>query len=130
MKTQACIVILILMELLVLCSPGGAQNTSPTLKTIYSFDRSDKGAGESPAGDLAIGAGGVLYGTTLEGGTSGCGNVFSLTPPATAGSAWPYAVLHNFTGAATDGCLPFGGVVIGSGGVLYGSTQNGGANNL
>jgi hypothetical protein len=50
---------------------------------------------------LAIGTGGVLYGTTSAGaGTCfpypGCGTVFSLAPPASPGGAWTESVLHSF----------------------------------
>jgi uncharacterized repeat protein (TIGR03803 family) len=79
----------------------------------------------------------VLYGTTEEGGTgtggtgfacsSGCGTVFSLTPPATPGGAWTETVLHDFAFTGGDGAVPEAGVVIGTSGVLYGTTAYGGA---
>jgi uncharacterized repeat protein (TIGR03803 family) len=81
--------------------------------------------GEDPAAGVAIGPGGVLYGTTVFGGDPGGGTVFSLTPPASPGGAWTEAVLYNFTGGSSDGASPYAGVVIGSGGVLYGITENG-----
>lgn len=99
-------------------SPGGAW----TEAVLYSFTgHSDRG---EPLGGVVIGSGGVLYGTTSTGGASGAGTVFSLTPPASPGGAWTQAVLHNFT-CGGDGCFP-SGVVIGSGGVLYGVTAAGG----
>jgi uncharacterized protein (TIGR03437 family) len=73
-----------------------------------------------------MGSGGVLYGTTQFGGTFGFGTVFSLTSPATPGGAWTEKVLHDFGSSGIDGAFPFAGVVIGSGGVLYGTTQYGG----
>jgi uncharacterized protein (TIGR03437 family) len=80
---------------------------------------------------VAAGAGGVLYGSSEYGGSgpctelgSGCGTIFSLTPPLSPGGAWTEAVLYSFTGAG-DGGQP-SSVVIGSGGVLYGTTQFGG----
>jgi uncharacterized repeat protein (TIGR03803 family) len=82
--------------------------------------------GSNPEAGVAIGSGGVLYGTTTGGGPSGNGLVYSLTPPASPGGAWTHTVLHNFT-CGSDGCVLFGaGVAIGSGGVLYGATVNGG----
>lgn len=54
--------------------------------------------------------------------------VFSLTPPSSAGRAWVETSIHDFAGSATgDGVSPSGGVTIGKGGVLYGTTQFGGA---
>ena len=80
---------------------------------------------------LTIGSGGVLYGTTKYGGSgpcsapdipTGCGIVFELVPPLASGGAWLEATLYNFTGGS-DGAFPETPVVIGSGGVLYGTTQ-------
>ena len=77
----------------------------------------------------------MLYGTTYLGGNShmcfiatdehGCGTVFSLTPPASSGGAWTETMLHSF-GDGRDGAYPNGGLVVGSGGVLYGNTTTGG----
>jgi uncharacterized repeat protein (TIGR03803 family) len=53
----------------------------------------------------------------------GYGTVFSLTPPSSAGGAWTETTLYNFAGG-TDGNAPFTGVVIGPGGVLYGTTSH------
>ena len=74
----------------------------------------------------------MLYGTTEVGGTQspcpyyyGCGTVFSLTPPASSGGAWTEKILHIFNGGS-DGQWPSAGVIIGPGGVLYGTTTGGG----
>jgi hypothetical protein len=97
-----------------------------TEKVLYSFNGGSDGSG--PVG-LAMGSGGVLYGTTFNGGITtpecgvGCGTVFSLTPPASAGGAWTEAVLYRFNGTS-DGYAPPAGVTIGSDGVLYGVTGN------
>ncbi len=84
---------------------------------------------------LAVGSGGTLFGVTANGGYvggfcgyyQGCGTVFSLTPPATAGGQWTEQVLHAFNPGAGDGWQPAAGLVIGPGGVLYGTTIAGGA---
>jgi len=107
-----------------------AQRSSPALKSLYAFMGSGDGA--QPDGTLVAGSGGVLYGTTYSGGTGsacsgGCGTVFSLTPPASAGAPWIEAVLYNFQGGSNDGANPFAGIAIGSGGVLYGTTSGGGS---
>lgn len=73
---------------------------------------------------VVIGKSGVLYGTTYTEGTSNGGTVFSLTPPASTGGAWIETVLYNFTGS--HGLNPTG-VAISKNGVLFGTTQNGGA---
>ncbi|MGA2738014.1 MAG: choice-of-anchor tandem repeat GloVer-containing protein [Bryobacteraceae bacterium] len=88
------------------------------------------------ANDIAIGANGVLYGTTAAGGQyfvqpeGGLqGTVFSLTPPATKGGAWTENVLWSFGGAASFGSYP-NGVIVGTGGVLYGMTSGGTAGGI
>jgi uncharacterized repeat protein (TIGR03803 family) len=118
----------LLTALVVLTSYGAAQDTSPTLRTLYNFTGGSDGG--SPLAGIVVGHGGVLFGTTQVGGTSNIGTVFSLTPPASPGGVWTETVLHNFGGAPGDGATPFDApVVIGSGGVLYGTTENGGTSN-
>jgi uncharacterized repeat protein (TIGR03803 family) len=78
--------------------------------------------GQSPYAPVVIGSGGVLYGAAL-GTESDNGVVFSLTPPESQGGPWTYAVLGSVSGA------PDGGVVIGAGGVLYGTGGYGGTYN-
>jgi uncharacterized repeat protein (TIGR03803 family) len=86
--------------------------------------------GEFAQANLVIDPNGVIYGTTSKGGTapicsSGCGTVFSLPPPTSSGGEWIEAVIWSFNGGA-DGFAPSPGVVIGAGGVLYGTTYSGG----
>jgi uncharacterized repeat protein (TIGR03803 family) len=111
------------LALLTFARYAGAQ----TLTTLYSFTGSTNGSnpasvviGSVPGGHLA------LYGTTTDGGASknGNGTVFSLTPPASSGGSWTQAVLQRFN--YSDGSGPQG-VLIGNGGVLYGTTYIGGA---
>jgi hypothetical protein len=98
---------------------------------LYEFKCAPDGS--APDSRLVIGENGVLYGTTNEGGvnpclTFGCGTVFALTPPASAGAVWAESVLWSF-GANGDGFYPVGGVLLGSGGTLFGATQAGGTGN-
>jgi hypothetical protein len=104
---------------------------------IYGFG-GPSGDGCFSQAPLTVGAGGVLYGTTLAGGSgtpcshlpylsSGCGTVFQLTPPLTEGGAWTETVIYNFTGTNGDGAYPTAGVVLGEAGVLYGTTGYGGS---
>ena len=98
-----------------------ATGGSWTERILHSFP------GTAGPNAVVIGAGGVLYGTTQQGGTSGSGTVFTLTPPASPGGVWTETVLYSFQSSG-DGANPSAGVVIGSGGVLYGTTSNGGIN--
>lgn len=80
----------------------------------------------APLGDLILGADQWLYGTSSDGGINGFGAIFKVTP---AGSN--YTILYNFAGqAATDGAQPVAALFQGSNGVLYGTTQTGGSNNM
>jgi uncharacterized repeat protein (TIGR03803 family) len=64
-----------------------------------------------------------LYGTTSGGGSVGGGTVFKLSRK---GSGWTFSTIYNFTGGS-DGGSPYGGVVFGPNGALYGSTEGGGS---
>ncbi len=99
-------------------------NGSWTENILYNFSGTD---GANPHTNVLIGSGGVLYGTTYNGGTSNKGTVFTLTPPTTTGGPWTEAVLHSFTGS--DGSNPHAPVVMDSNGVLYGTTLGGGSSN-
>jgi len=101
-------------------SPGGAW----TKTVLYSFAGGSDGA--HPQGAVVIANDGVLYGTTINGGTPcGCGTVFALKPPASQGAAWTETVLDSFTDG-TDGGYPCASLVIGKSGALYGTTSMGG----
>jgi len=72
-------------------------------------------------GPVVLGQSGVLYVTTLSGGSAQHGTVFALKPPAVAGGSWTEISLHVF--GRSGGARPMGGVVVGSGGILYGTTS-------
>jgi hypothetical protein len=109
----------------------GAGTLRLTDTLLHSFGPADgNGAGSEP-GSLVLGAGGVLYGTTIASGQGGnacggdCGTVFSLTPPAAGQTAWTYKTIYRFQGG-TDGEYPSNPLVQDSSGALYGSTRWGG----
>jgi uncharacterized repeat protein (TIGR03803 family) len=103
-----------------------------TEKILYSFTGGSDGGG--PATNLIFDGSGNLYSTGAFGGTSGtlcgssgCGVVFELKP--NGGGGWSESTLHDF-GLGSDGDLPYGGVTFGADGNLYGTTYQGGTNNL
>ena len=69
---------------------------------------------------------GNLYGTTFFGGVYGTGEVFELSPSATAGGSWSESVLYSFGGYGADGLNPEGAVVLDAAGNIYGTTPHGG----
>jgi uncharacterized repeat protein (TIGR03803 family) len=90
---------------------------------IYNFTGANDGDGAGPAAGITIGPGGALYGTTEYGGnTNGDGTVFELMP---TGSNYVETVLHRFKGGK-DGTAPLGGITLGTGGALFGTTLLGG----
>jgi uncharacterized protein (TIGR03437 family) len=99
-------------------TPGGA------LTTLYSFgpigvdyENTD---GIWPIGTLTRGTDANFYGTTKTGGSNeGCGTIFKVT------SAGALTTLYNFASSATDGCTPEAGVIQGTDGNFYGTTNTG-----
>ena len=101
----------------------------PWTETIlHSFTAGSDGYWPSAA--LTMGANGVLYGTAVGGGPSGFGVVFSLAPPAESGGTWAEHILYNFAGPVGpggDGTGSYANLLMSEGGVLYGTSQLGGA---
>jgi len=116
-------------------TPPATHSGAWTETTIHAFGDTP-GDGAYPLAALTVGPGGVLYGTTSYGGSGmcpylggedGCGTVFTLTPPSSPGGAWTETVIYSFTGSDNgDGGYPAASVVVGSNGVLYGTTEFGG----
>jgi uncharacterized repeat protein (TIGR03803 family) len=107
-------------------TPPGSPGASWTETALYSFAGAPNDGANPMDSPVAIGPGGVLYGTTYFGGAFNNGIVFCLTPPVSPGGVWTETVLYSFTGSPNDGANPEAGVVIGGGGVLYGTTAGGG----
>ena len=90
--------------------------------------------GANPYGGVVL-DGNTIYGTTENGGfeatqnggtscvsSGGCGTVFGLGI-----NGIPEYPTHSFAGGAADGEEPIGGLLAGSGGILYGTTYTGGS---
>jgi len=104
---------------LCLSAPVGASG----LATIYSFTGTD---GNTPNGKLATDGDGRLFGATQNGGAIGVGAIFMLAPNSRAPTGWAETVIHSFDGF--DGGNPYGGLVVDTQGVVYGSSSGGGKN--
>jgi uncharacterized repeat protein (TIGR03803 family) len=89
-----------------------------TYTTLYNF--TGKSDGGEPLGSLYVDAAGNIFGTARQGGRQGLGVVFMLAANGT------YTVLHEFRGGK-DGSVPWGGLIRGKGGDLYGATSAGGS---
>jgi len=105
----------------VLLSSGGAfaatSRPAVTFATLRSFQGPPRD-GNNPLASL-IDVGGVLYGTTQQGGFDYYGIVFSITTKGAEG------IVHTFAGGPADGAYP-NGSLLDVGGVLYGTTSGGG----
>jgi uncharacterized repeat protein (TIGR03803 family) len=86
------------------------------LSTLHAFaDLATEGA-YPDTGSLVFGLGGALYGETPDGGSSGGGTIYTISP---AGG--------TLTVLASFGNTPAGAMAITAAGVIYGTTLTGGA---
>jgi uncharacterized repeat protein (TIGR03803 family) len=102
--------------------PGGKLNI------LYSFCSLAKCAdGSHPYAGLIQATDGNFYGTTNRGGANDPydGTVFRITPAGKLTTIYNFCSLPN----CTDGLSPFAGLIQGTDGDLYGTTQGGGTNN-
>jgi hypothetical protein len=102
--------------------PPSGSGTTWNYSVVASFAASK--IGPNSVSNLAQDSSRELYGTSFDDGTYSAGTVFELIPSG-SGAAGKVEVLYNFDGLAPGG-FPEGGVVLGSGGVLYGTTGFGG----
>jgi hypothetical protein len=106
------------------CLPVSAQ----TLNDLHNFTSQPDGG--YPGGNVVADKNGNLYGTSEEGGSGcapiGCGTIWELSPPATAGGPSTETILYNFQGTSSDGSSPWGGLTMDTKGNLWGTTQFGG----
>lgn len=107
-------------------APPAGQGESWTETVIHSLT-GFIGDGSLPTGPLVFDAAGNLYGTAAVSGPNGGGTVFELSPPSQPGGAWTPTVLYAFAFNGVGGSTPYGGVVFGPKGALFGTTQSGGA---
>ncbi len=90
-------------------------------RTLFSFQNTGE-SGHSPAASVLLGSDGQLYGTTRAGGALGLGTVFRV---GTNGSN--FTVLHAFGSVTNDGLSSGAALIEMADGVLYGTSELGGA---
>jgi hypothetical protein len=98
---------------------------------LYNLGAAERD-GNTPSSPPLFDNAGNIYVTTGYGGgggnnlcgSGGCGTVFKLTPPA-SGELWTETLLHSFTGES-DGGSPWGGLLLGKNGAVYGTAEIGG----
>ena len=89
-----------------------------TFTVLYNFTGGAGGA--NPEAGVTLGPSGVLYGTTAYAGTHrNYGTAFKLSKVK---ANWTLSPLYEFIGGF-DGGLPYGGLVIGPNGALFGTAE-------
>lgn len=112
--------------------PQGAPGKPWNEQVLYSFQGGHDGA--LPFGNVIFDGAGNLYGTTSIGGDShinclaGCGTIYELSPAG--GGVWTERVLHRLRDAFGQGAEPRDGLVFDAAGNLYGTTYEGGDNEV
>ena len=97
-----------------------------TMTKLFSFNNSN---GARPQAGLIRGNDGKFYGTTSQGGLNNKGTVFGISTNGILSGS----VSFNGTGTVGNGfngSFPYGGLVEGSPGVFYGTTFQGGSNDM
>jgi uncharacterized repeat protein (TIGR03803 family) len=106
---------------------GGSNNLGTVFKMhpdgsgyeiLKSFTAAD---GYWPYARLLQTADGVLFGALFQGGSGGHGAIFKVNTNGTG-----FAIVKAFSGTATDGYSPYGGLMQARDGMVYGTTVYGG----
>ncbi|MGB9255160.1 MAG: choice-of-anchor tandem repeat GloVer-containing protein [Candidatus Korobacteraceae bacterium] len=116
--------------LFVFCAATAIASPAQVLTKIYNFQGPPKD-GANPSAGLVHASDGNFYGTTFGGGanqngdclsTNGCGAIFKVTPGGSATLLYSFCSKSN----CADGANPQSGLVQGSDGNFYGTTEVGG----
>jgi uncharacterized repeat protein (TIGR03803 family) len=96
-----------------------------SVKELWRFNGPE---GKRPTGSLIFDTAGNLFGTTRRGGRYDQGTIFELSPTPGTKTGWALKVLHEFAGGTVDGCIPYGSLIFGTTGQLYGTASGCGRN--
>lgn len=99
-------------------------DASGNYSILHTFEGGSDGS--RPTSAPVVTADGTVYGTTVAGGGHDAGTLYRITPQG------EYSVAHTFGGTVgieNYPATPFGGVVLGKNGNLYGTTTHGGPGN-
>jgi hypothetical protein len=84
---------------------------------LYTFNFTNHG--QAAVGNMVFDHSGNLYGTTMQLGAFGMGNIFKMTH---ANGGWTYSDVYDFNDSG-DGANPTGDLIIDSAGNIYGTNQ-------
>lgn len=91
---------------------------------LHSFKGGAKDGSYPSSAGFYMDTKGNLYSVTSQGGTTGEGVLYRLSPKG------KLTVLHSFTAGTTDGCYPYGTPAVDAHGNMYGGTGGCGTSNL
>jgi uncharacterized repeat protein (TIGR03803 family) len=101
-------------------------STNGALTSLYSFTGGNDGG--NPTAGLVQGSDGNYYGTTQWGGTNDYGTVFKINTNGALTTIYAFGTVTDAYGDRLDGAYPEAGLVQGTDGNFYGTTQWGGTN--
>ncbi|MGC2248290.1 MAG: choice-of-anchor tandem repeat GloVer-containing protein [Terriglobales bacterium] len=117
-KKVCAVSAIVVAPLLTLSGASSAQ----VFRLRHAFNGTD---GANPYAGLVQGTDGNLYGTTIDGGVNGGGNVFKMTPGGKLTSLYDFCSQPN----CADGQYPVTTLIEGADGNFYGTAQSGGTDN-
>lgn len=100
-------------------------SSAGTVTTLNTFSGGATSPYQPNSGPVLHGTN-TYFGTSIYGGTSNAGTIWKAV---VSGSTATVTVVHSFTGGATDGTYGYAGLIVGSDGLLYGTTYSGGVHN-
>ncbi len=103
-------------------TPPAQGQTIWSESTLWTFTSGDDGCLGS---GLIIDKAGAIFEVAYDGGTTGNGAVIALIPPKNGHGVWTEQTLWSFEGGP-DGAFPYGPLLEGQNGVLFGTTSHGG----
>jgi uncharacterized repeat protein (TIGR03803 family) len=108
------------------CCAVGSVFAKPVYQDLHDFEGGGAD-GDTAYSALVADSQGRLYGVTYRGGSFDSGTLYRVTLPAGKTDPATFEILHSFTGA--EGANPYGDVLIGADGAVYGTAVGGGAHN-
>ncbi len=99
--------------------------SAQTFNVLYTFSGVEGNPDGANPSNLILANNGLFYGTCVNLGLEGWGDIYQLTP---TGALTPMYSFTNHSPVPFDGSYPYAGLTQGTNGLLYGLAQSGGSN--